>query len=47
MFLYESLRIINNNAKIHIIWHNRIPIYNAISATKVDIDISTLTQVGI
>ena len=26
---------------------NRIPIYNAISATKVDIDISTLTQVGI
>lgn len=26
---------------------NRIPIYNAISATKVDIDISALTQVGI
>ena len=26
---------------------NRIPINNAISATKVDIDISTLTQVGI
>lgn len=26
---------------------NRIPIYNAISATKVNIDISTLTQVGI
>lgn len=26
---------------------NRIPIYNAISATKVDIDISTLEQVGI
>lgn len=26
---------------------NRKPIYNAISATKVDIDISTLTQVGI
>ena len=26
---------------------NRIPIYNAISATKVDIDIRTLEQVGI